>query len=120
MIGGTSTDADPATDRSRRLREYVAPAVAAALALLGLAAATFAANTAVTMGEAPVTLLPGGRRLATTGLPALVAARVATVGLAYGLAARLDPRYRFHTAAGAGLTWLTWALWQFWVLLALT
>jgi hypothetical protein len=108
-----------ATDR-RRLRDYVAPTVATGLVLLGLAVSTVTANTAVTMGEVPVTLLPGGRWLAALGLPALVTARAATVGLASGLTARLAPRYRLHAVAAAGLGWLLWGVWQFWVLLALT
>lgn len=107
-------------DGTHRLRDYAASAVTVGLALLGLAASTLAANTAVTMGEPPVTLLPGGRWLAALGLPALLAARTATVGLAYGLAARFTPGYRLHTVATAGLTWLLWGGWQFWVLLALT
>lgn len=110
----------PATDRAPRLRDYVAPTVAVGLVLLGLAVSTVTANTAVTMGEVPVTLLPGGRWLAAVGLPPLVTARAATVGLAYGLTARLAPRYRLHAVATAGLAWLLWGIWQFWVLLALT
>lgn len=103
-----------------RLHDYVAPTVAAGLVLIGLAASTVTANTAITMGEGLVTLLPGGSWLAALGLPALVVARVATVGLAYGLAARIAPRYRLHAVAAVGLGWLLWAGWQFWVLLALT
>jgi hypothetical protein len=114
------TAPEPATDRASRLRDYVAPTVAAGLVLLGLAASTVAANTAVTMGEVPVTLLPGGRWLAALGLPALVTARASTVGLAYGFATRLAPRYRLHAVATAGLAWLLWGVWQSWVLLALT
>jgi hypothetical protein len=108
------------TADGRRLRDYVASTVALAVALAGLAASTITANTAMTMGEVPVTLLPGGRRLAALGLPALVAARVATIGLAYGLATRVVPRYRLRAVAAAGVGWLLWAGWQFWVLLALT
>lgn len=111
---------DPAMGHTPRLRDSVAPAVAVGLVLLGLAASTFTANTALTMGEVPVTLLPGGRTLATLGLPAVVAARAIAVGLAYGLAARVAARYRFHALAATGLVWLLWGVWQFWVLLALT
>jgi hypothetical protein len=107
-------------DGTHRLRDYAASAVAMGLAFLGLAASTLAANTAVTMGETPVTLLPGGRWLAALGLTALVAARMVTVELAYGLAVRFAPGYRLRTVATAGLTWLLWGGWQFWVLLALT
>jgi hypothetical protein len=114
------TDAETATDRGTRLRAVVAPVVAVGLTILGLAASTLAANTAVMMGEPPVTLFPGGRWLATPGLPVLVAARTVAVGLAYGIAARYAPRYRLHALAGSGLGWLLWAAWQFWVLLALT
>ncbi|WP_276260713.1 hypothetical protein [Haloglomus litoreum] len=113
------TDAVP-TDISRRARDLVVPVAAIGVALLGLAASTLAANTALAMGEIPVTLLPGGRWLAARGLPALVASRLAVVLLAYGLAARLAPRYRLHALAATGLCWLLWAGWQFWVLLALT
>jgi hypothetical protein len=119
VTAGQLTNADSATD-GPRLRDYAAPAAAVGLALLGLAASTLAADTAVTMGEVPVTLLPGGRWLAALGLPALMAARAAAVGLAYGLAARLAPRYRLYAVATAGLAWFLWGIWQFWVLLALT
>ena len=120
MTGRDLVDSDSVTSGTRRLRAYAALSVAVGLALFGLAASTLAANTAVTMGETPVTLLPGGRWLAALGLPALAAARTATVGLAYGLAARFVPHYRPHIVAAAGLTWLLWGGWQFWVLRALT
>jgi hypothetical protein len=120
VTGRDIVDSDSVTSGTRRLRAYAALTVAVGLALLGLVASTLAANTAVTMGETPVTLLPGGRWLAALGLPALAAAQTVTVGLAYGLAARFVPHYRPHIVAAAGVTLLLWGGWQFWVLLALT
>ncbi len=120
MTAKHSIDSESVTDGTNHRCVFAASTAAVGLALLGLAASTLTANTAVMMGESPVTFLPGGRWLAALGLPALVAARTATVGLAYGLAARFVTGYRSHTVAAAGLTWLLWGGWQFWVLLALT
>ncbi len=105
--------------RTRRLGGW-RDALAAGLLLVGLAVSTRGAQTALFMGERPVTLLPGAGLLLEVGIPALVVARLLVVLVPWLVAARVAPRYRTRILALGGLCWLCWGVWQHWVLLALT